>query len=125
VTWSSAIGFSVYYFEGIGVILPISEITAKPDEYYKIVIAVISTTAVLSLIFGNYCCVAWGDNLKSPIITDSIIDENVLFPQWPSCLICFLFCFNLIFSYPLVIYPTIMINENYLFDGWPKSKLRQ
>lgn len=30
-TWSTAIGFSVYYYEGIGVVLPIGEVTAKPE----------------------------------------------------------------------------------------------
>lgn len=33
--------------------------------------------------------------------------------------------FNLLFSFPLIIYPTIMINENYLFSGWEKTPKRQ
>jgi len=29
------------------------------------------------------------------------------------------------FIFPLVLYPSIMIFENYLFDGWEKTKKRQ
>ena len=36
-----------------------------------------------------------------------------------------LFSLNLVFSFPLVLYPAIMIVENYLYTGWPKSKKRQ
>jgi proton-coupled amino acid transporter len=35
------------------------------------------------------------------------------------------FCFNLIFSYPLMLYPANIAIESYLFNGWPKSKRRQ
>jgi hypothetical protein len=86
---------------------------------------VVLTSTIIGVSFGNFCCFAWGNQLTSPIITDSIIDENVLFPQWISLFICFLFCINLTLSYPLVIYPTIMINENHMFGGWPKSRKRQ
>ena len=51
-TYSDAIGFSVYAFEGIGIILPVQDITANPDGYYKIVIAVITTVALIYVMFG-------------------------------------------------------------------------
>ena len=51
-TYSDAIGFSVYAFEGIGIILPVQDITVNPDGYYKIVIAVITTVALIYVIFG-------------------------------------------------------------------------
>lgn len=35
------------------------------------------------------------------------------------------FIVNLIFTYPLAIYPTNMIIEGYLFKGWAKTKKRQ
>ena len=34
--WFDAIGFSVYSYEGIGVILPIREVTACKDDYFKL-----------------------------------------------------------------------------------------
>ena len=36
-----------------------------------------------------------------------------------------LFCFNLLFSYPLVLYPAHIIVENSLYADWPKSRKRQ
>lgn len=36
-----------------------------------------------------------------------------------------LFCFNLLFSYPLVLYPAHIIIENSLYSDWKKSKKRQ
>jgi hypothetical protein len=35
-----------------------------------------------------------------------------------------LFIINLIFSYPLVIFPANIVIESYLFAGWPKTKTR-
>lgn len=40
-------------------------------------------------------------------------------------IIIVLFCINLLFSYPLVLYPAHIIVENYLYSTWPKSKKRQ
>lgn len=123
-TWSTAIGFSVYYYEGIGVILPVGEVTAKPESYRYVVIGVIFASAAICLLFGNYCCLAWGDQLTTPLITDQLMLDTS-FPEWIAYTVNFLFCFNLLFSFPLIIYPTIMINENYLFKSWPKNKKRQ
>jgi len=38
VTYSDAIGFALYSYEGIGVILPIQDITRDPSNYKKIVV---------------------------------------------------------------------------------------
>jgi hypothetical protein len=35
-----------------------------------------------------------------------------------------LFCLNLVFSYPLQLYPVHVIIENILYAGWPKTKKR-
>lgn len=123
VTWSTAIGFAVYAYEGIGMILPVQDITANPKQYPKVMIAVIVFTCFLYTFFGNYACIAWGDELKTPLITDQLNRNGA--PLWIGWVVKVLFCFNLLFSFPLVIYPTVMINENYLFDGWAKSKKRQ
>ena len=36
-----------------------------------------------------------------------------------------LFCINVLFSYPLQLYPANAIFESYLFKGWAKTKKRQ
>jgi proton-coupled amino acid transporter len=60
-TYTSSIGFSVYAFEGIGLILPVQDITENPKTYYKIVIAVIVSVAGMFVSFGLFCSFAWGD----------------------------------------------------------------
>ena len=44
--------FSIFSFEGIGVVLPILEITAKPQQYPKVIIAVLITVLVSYVAFG-------------------------------------------------------------------------
>ena len=59
-TFTDAIGFSVYAFEGIGMILPVQEITANPAGYKSIVIGVIITVCAVYVSFGYFCVIAWG-----------------------------------------------------------------
>ena len=59
-TFADAIGFSVYAFEGIGMILPVQEITANPAGYKSIVIGVIITICAVYVSFGYFCVIAWG-----------------------------------------------------------------
>ena len=60
-TFTEAIGFSIYAFEGIGMVLPIQDITEHPESYWKIVVAVIVSVATLFVTFGCFTTFAWGD----------------------------------------------------------------
>ena len=80
----------------------------------------IITVAVLYISFGQFCVIAWGSTLdESPLITDKLPND------WVGWSIQILFALNLIFSFPLVLYPAHIIVENYLYSSWPKSKKRQ
>lgn len=114
-----AIGFAVYTFEGIGVIIPIKEITACKD-YYKILCKVCFFITFIYVVFSEFLVFTYGTDLTTPLITDQLPPESPV--VWT---IKLLFSFNLIFSYPLVIFPANMVIESYLFAGWPKSKRRQ
>ena len=118
-TYSDAIGFSVYAFEGIGIILPVQDITANPDGYYKIVIAVITTVALIYVMFGQFCVFAWGAEMTTPLITDELPNSAITY------IVKFLFSINLLFSYPLVLYPANIIVENILYDNMEKTRRRQ
>ena len=126
--WAVSIGFAVYSFEGIGIVLPVKEICAVPAQYEKILLAVILCVTLLYSFFGEFMIFAYGENPNvansfastgSPLITDSLPPSN----PWV-WVVKILFCFNLIFSYPLVIFPANMVIESYLYAGWPKSKKR-
>lgn len=78
------------------------------------------TTVLLSYVgFGEFCYFIYGSELgKINIITE-------LMPAtWPVWALKVIFCFNLIFTYPLMLHPANIAIESYLFKGWPKSKKR-
>lgn len=121
VLWPDAIGFSVYAFEGIGVILPIKEVTGTGDRYFRILCITIISIGVLYVAFPIICVFAFGDQkIDTPIITDVLPPKN-----WGTWIIKVLFASNLIFSYPLVIHPANIVIESYLFGTWPKTRKRQ
>merc|ERR1719469_1609447 len=59
--WADAIGFSVYSYEGIGVILPIREVTADKENYYKLLCITVTLIAFLYILLGEVTAIAWGD----------------------------------------------------------------
>ena len=69
--WFNAIGFSVYAFEGIGVIIPIMEVTEKKEDYLKILVITISLIGVFYVCFAEFWMFSFGaSNLTTPLITD-------------------------------------------------------
>jgi hypothetical protein len=50
----------VYAYEGIGVILPIQDITADKENYYKVLVMVVSSIAVLYIVFSLLTIYAFG-----------------------------------------------------------------
>lgn len=120
--WADAIGFSVYTYEGIGVILPIQEVTADKKSYYKLLCITVTLIAILYIVFGEFTAIAWGDNASfdQPLITSSLPEKSIV-----TYILKIVFSFNLFFSYPLVIHPANLVVESWLFDGWPKSRKRQ
>ena len=120
--WADAIGFSVYTYEGIGVILPIQEVTADKKNYYKLLCITVTLIATLYIIFGEFTVIAWGDtkDFDEPLITACLPEKNVV-----TYIVKILFSFNLFFSYPLVIHPANLVIESWLFEGWAKTRKRQ
>lgn len=119
--WPNCIGFAVYSFEGIGVILPIQDITEDKDKYYMVVCITCFFITALYLFFAEYCLYAWYERFTpdQPLIT------AYLHPNWFTDIVKMLYAVQLIISYTLVIYPANMIVEGYVFKGWPKSRKRQ
>eukprot|EP00347_Sterkiella_histriomuscorum_P012049 403370085 len=118
-TWLTMIGSSVYSYEGIGVILPLLEVTEKPELYPKILFYVLLTVMVLYVSFGEFCLFVYGNLIDKPLITSNLPKGVVV---W---IIKIFFSINLFFTYPLQIYPANVIIESYLFSSLPKSKKRQ
>jgi solute carrier family 36 (proton-coupled amino acid transporter) len=93
--YTAAIGFSAYAFEGIGLILPVQEIVEDQKGFKKIVIYVICSCCVIYCSFGLICVSAWQENITTPLITDNLPHNAIV---WS---VKILFAINLVFSYPL------------------------
>jgi solute carrier family 36 (proton-coupled amino acid transporter) len=117
-TWLDMIGSAVYSYEGIGVVLPLLEVTEKPEMYPKILLYVLLTVMILYVSFGEFCLFVYGSKLELPLITTNLPKGIVV------QLIRIFFSINLIFTYPLQLHPASVIIESYLFKGWGKSPKR-
>lgn len=104
--------------------MPVQDVTASPETFGRQIVAVIGSVCLIYITFGYFTTAAWGANMDSPIITEKLQHESFA-PEWIGNVVKILFCFNLMFTFPLVIYPSVMIFDNYLFDGWGKTKKRQ
>lgn len=114
------IGFAVFAYEGVGVVIPIMDITEDEEKYPKILFYCITSVLSLYIVFGLMCYFSYGSHLLiSPIITSNLPNHDVFVD-----IVKVLYCINLVFSYPLVIYPANIIAEEYLFSKMKKSKKR-
>ena len=111
----------MYAFEGIGVILPIKEITEKKEDYFKIFAIVVGSIGVFYIIFSEYMIFGYGaERVYHPLITESLPRKSIV-----TYGIKILFSIMLLFTYPLQIFPANNVIESYLTPGWPKTRKRQ
>lgn len=72
--------------------------------------------------FGLFVYFTYGKEVADdPIITQVITSPNDVFMM----VVKVLFCLNMFFSYPLIIFPANMVIESYLYAGWEKTRKRQ
>ena len=117
-TWLTMIGSSIYSFEGIGVVLPIMEVTANPKQFPKILLLVMLTNAILFTGFGEFCLFVYGakELEGKPLITMNLPDGPVIYTLKA------VFSFNVVVSIALCSFPANNIIESYVFRKLPESK---
>lgn len=126
----SAIGFSIFAFEGIGLVMPVQDITANKKGYPRVLLCVVIAVAALYICVGVITLFSYGDGLNfvGPPDDKSTDKAQIILQQlplnWYTWTVKMLFCLNLIFSYPLALYPVHSVIENILYKGWPKSPKR-
>ena len=100
--WANVIGFAVYSFEGVGVILPIQDMTANKQDYFRVVCITVTVIAAAYVIFSELCLYAWYDRFSAdaPLIIEYLPRDSLF--CWVLILI---FNVNMVISYVLVIYP--------------------
>ena len=91
----------MYAFEGIGVILPIKEITEKKEDYFKIFAMVVGGIGIFYIFFSEYMIFGYGAEMsgemngpnKTRVINRAHQDTKWCMPGSPCC--CCL-CWNAI-----------------------------
>lgn len=89
------IGSAVYAYEGIGVVIPLLDVTEKPDLFPKILLLVLCTVFGLYTFFGEFCYFVYGDKLNDPLITANLPLGIVVY------LVKIFFSLNMIITCPL------------------------
>jgi len=97
------------------------DVTAKPEQFYKILVITVTFIAVVKIAWTEYCLFAFGiDQLQDPLITASLPQQ-----LWITYAVKIMFSLNLVFSYPLIIHPTNMVIEDWIFSNWESGRKRQ
>lgn len=96
--WTT-VGFSIYVYEGIGVLMPIMKASGVKDHFHKLLIYAVIFLTILYIAFATLCYFAYGENLHEPIILNMLPNNN-----WLLVLVKWLYSISLICSFPLTIY---------------------
>jgi proton-coupled amino acid transporter len=119
-TWLTMIGSSIYSFEGIGVVLPILEVTENPKQFPKLLLLVMLTNVVLFTGFGEFCLFVYGakELEGKPLITMNLPDGPIIYTLKA------VFSINVIISISLCAFPANNIIEGYVFRGMKDQKMK-
>jgi proton-coupled amino acid transporter len=113
------IGSAIFSFEGIGVVLPIIEVTENQKQFPTILIAVLLTNLILYTGFGEFCLFVYGSELEGkPLITMNLPYGPVV---W---VIKILFSINVIISMTLYAFPPNVIVESYIYKNMKPSNTK-
>ena len=65
----NTLGFSIYSYEGIGIVMPIMATTEKPERFKEMLTYAILTLIVIFVGFSELCYMTWGSSLTEPYVT--------------------------------------------------------
>ena len=63
------VGFAIYSYEGIGIVMPVLAKAEKPEKFISALIYAIATLSLLFITFGEITVMAFGSNLDEPFVT--------------------------------------------------------
>jgi proton-coupled amino acid transporter len=107
------VGFAVYTYEGIGVVMPIMSTCNCPEKFPFLLASAVTLLTIIYIAFGELCYYTFGNMLTKPIILEMMPADNPII-----MIVKMLFCINLACLYPLCIYPVNLILESYLFKSF-------
>ncbi|CAG8546328.1 7870_t:CDS:2 [Ambispora gerdemannii] len=114
------IGTAVFTFEGIGLIIPITESMKDPEKFPKVLTGVMIFVTILFTSIGVLSYAAFGSEIKTVVILNLPSDDRVVQS------VQLLYALAILLSIPLQLFPAIRIMEQGLFtksgkaDPWVK-----
>lgn len=113
-SWALFLGTAVYCFEGIGLVLPIYD--AMDDKikhkFPKIVSTTIMFLVVFFCTFAGLVYAAFGEDTQS-VVTLNLPNASV---SGATMTVQLTYSLALVLTYPLMLYPVIVILEGYIFE---------
>jgi solute carrier family 36 (proton-coupled amino acid transporter) len=115
-------GTSIYVFEGIGIVLPVKDSTQNPERFKYILIFMMWILTFFLLGFGIFNYLVYGAYMlaDAPLIT-RVLPSG----QLPIEMVLLLFMASLFIGFPLVIHPTNMVVESYIYKNMKQSIVRK
>ena len=117
-TYFDMIGFSFFMFEGIGAVMPV--MNACSPEVHKnfpyILAAALGTLCTIYIVFSEINYYTFGNGLDQPIVMGMMPTGNPIIQ-----IVKVLFSFNIMFSYPITIFPTNQILDEMLLARFPEN----
>ncbi|ODN95920.1 solute carrier family 36 (proton-coupled amino acid transporter) [Cryptococcus wingfieldii CBS 7118] len=104
------IGTAVFAFEGIGLVIPITESMKEPKKFPKLLSGIMVLVAVLFAGAGVMSYAAYGSEIQTVVIVNLPQDDK--FVQ----AVQFLYSVAILLSSPLQLFPAVRIMENGLFS---------
>ncbi|RXK38547.1 solute carrier family 36 (proton-coupled amino acid transporter) [Tremella mesenterica] len=104
------IGTAVFAFEGIGLIIPITESMRQPQKLPRLLSIVMLFVAILFAAFGVLGYGAYGKDIQTVVIVN--LPQEDKFVQ----AVQFLYSIAILLSIPLQLFPAVRIMENGLFS---------
>ncbi|CAK9780712.1 hypothetical protein CC85DRAFT_264664 [Cutaneotrichosporon oleaginosum] len=112
------IGTAVFAFEGIGLVIPITETMKEPQKFPRALSGVMLFVAVLFSAFGILGYAAYGSDVQTVVLVNLPQDEK--FVQGSQ----FLYSIAILLSIPLQLFPAVRIMETGLFSRSGKHNRR-
>lgn len=115
-SFTIAIGTFIFSFEGIGLIIPVSESMKHPEKFPQVLLLVIGISTFMFIFVATLGYSAYGNKIQTIILLN--LPQTSIFVN----LIQFFYSLAIMLSTPLQLFPAIAILESKIFQKMNKNK---
>ncbi|XBW38684.1 hypothetical protein QEN19_004272 [Hanseniaspora menglaensis] len=115
-SYTVAIGTFIFSFEGIGLIIPVSESMKHPEKFPKVLLLVIGISTFIFIFVATLGYSAFGAKIQTIILLN--LPQSSIFVN----LIQLFYSIAIMLSTPLQLFPAIAIIESKIFQEFNKNK---